>query len=343
MSTFTVGLSPDVPRRDDGSLRYDLGLELLDSCPDLEWNVLPGGPVSELSADQLVGLDALILWASRLPGVALEGNDQLHVVARIGVGYDNVDLEACSRKGIPVTITPDGVRRPMAVSTLLFVLALAHRLVKKDQIIRAGGWREAWDYVGTGLVGRTLGLIGAGNIGRELFRLARPLGMRHVAYDPYVSPEDAAAEGFELADLETVMATADFVCVLAPLTVETTHIVNAERLALMKPTAFLVSVARGPLVDEAALTAVLQERRIAGAAIDVFEQEPVDPANPLLELDNVILAPHAICHTDELFRLAGQSACQSVIAVKEGRTPNYVVNALALEHPRWTKGAGLPA
>lgn len=334
MDVFRVGLSPDIPRSDDGGVQYDLGLRLFDSCPGLEWSVIPGGPVSKISAQQLEGLDALVLWASVLPAEALEGADRLRIVARIGVGYDNVDVEACSRKGIPVTITPDAVRRPMAASTMLFILALAHRLLEKDRIIRGGGWREAWDYVGTGLTGRTLGLIGAGNIGREVFRLAKPFEMGQIAYDPLLEPDVATAEGFELVGVNALFEESDFICVLAPLIPETHHIVNAERLALMKSTAFLISLARGPLVDERALVEVLTERRIAGAAIDVFEQEPVDPSNPLLALDNVIVTPHSICHTDEVFRLAGESACQGVIDVKEGRVPRFVINPDALGRNR---------
>lgn len=336
---FRVGLSPDIPRTDDGGIQYDLGLQLFDSCPGLEWSVIPGGPVSEISAEQLQGLDALLLWASVLSAEALEGADSLRIVARIGVGYDTVDVEACSRKGIPVTITPDAVRRPMACSTMLFVLALAHRLLVKDAISRRGGWRESWDHVGTGLTGRTLGLIGAGNIGRDVFRLAKPFEMSHIAYDPLLEPDVAAAEGFELVDLDRLFTDSDFVCVLAPLIPETIHIVNAERLARMKPTAFLISLARGQLVDEQALVKVLTERHIAGAAIDVFEQEPVDPANPLLALDNVIVTPHSICHTDEVFRLMGESACRGVIDVKEGREPKFVINPEAFSSDRTTQNA----
>jgi D-3-phosphoglycerate dehydrogenase len=155
--------------------------------------------------------------------------------------------------------------------------------------------------------------------------------MRQIAFDPYVSPELAAAEGFELVELETLMASSDFVCILCLLNDETRHMINAERLALMKPTAYLVSMARGPIVDEAALVAALREGRIAGAGLDVFEQEPADPANPLFELDNVIATPHSLCHTDECFRLMGKSACESVIAIKEGHTPSYVVNPAALQ------------
>jgi len=331
MSVFRVAFSPDFPRGEDGGLLLDFGFGLLDDVPELELGMLPGEPARELAAEQLAGVDALLLWGARLTEEALAGADRLRLVARLGVGYDNVDVEACTRRGIAVTIAPDGVRRPMAASTMLLVLALAHRLLRKDQIARSGQWSERWNHIGMGLTGRTLGLVGVGNIGREVFRLAKPFEMRHIAYDPYATDEVAAAEGFELVDLETLMSSSDFVCVLCPLNDETRHLINAERLALMKPTAYLVSIARGPIVDEAALVAALRERRIAGAALDVFEQEPADPSNPLFQLDNVITTPHSICHTDECFRLMGQSACENAIAIKEGRTPKYVVNPAALE------------
>jgi D-3-phosphoglycerate dehydrogenase len=331
MSTFKVGFSPDLPRTEAGEPRFDLGFDVLAGVPGLELGMLPGEPSRELAAEQLGGFDALILWGARVTEASLAGADRLRIVARLGVGYDNVDVEACTRRGIAVTIAPDGVRRPMAASAMLFILALAHRLPAKDRIARSGSWAESWNHIGTGLTGRTLGLVGAGNIGRELLRLVQPFEMRRIAFDPYVDPELAAAEGFELVDLETLMASSDFVCVLCPLNEETRHLVNEERLALMKPTAYLISIARGPIVDEAALTRVLRERRIAGAALDVFEHEPADPSNPLFALDNVIVTPHAVCLTDECFLLIGRSACEAVLAVKEGRRPRYIVNPAALE------------
>ena len=328
---FRVAFSPDFPRTENGELRFDFGFRILDGVPDLDLSVLPGEPARELSAKQLAGVDALLLWGSRLTDEALAGADRLRLVARVGVGYDNVDLDACTRRAIAVTITPDGVRRPMAASTLLLVLALAHRLRRKDQIARSGQWSENWNNLGMGLTGRTLGLVGAGNIGREVFRLAKPLEMRQIAFDPYVEAEVAEAEGFELVDLETLLTSSDFVCILCPLSDETRGMINAERLALMKSTAYLVSIARGPIVDEAALIAALRERRIAGAGLDVFEQEPADPSNPLFEMDNVIATPHSLAHTDECLRMMGESACKNVIAIKEGRTPSHVVNPAALQ------------
>ena len=188
--------------------------------------------------------------------------------------------------------------------------------------------------MGLGLTGRTLGIIGLGNIGREIVRLARPLGMRHLAFDPYLSAADAATEGVEQVDLETLLRASDVVSINCALTPETHHLLNADRLALMKPTAYLINTARGPIVDQRALTDALEARRLAGAALDVFETEPIDPSDPLLRCDNVIVAPHAICWTDECFSAMGASACRSIVDVAAGRIPRFVVNREALDHPR---------
>jgi phosphoglycerate dehydrogenase-like enzyme len=249
------------------------------------------------------------------------------------VGYDSIDVEACTRAGVALTITPDGVRRPVAVAVLTFLLALSHKLTVKDRLIREGRWADKLDHMGMGLTGRTLGLIGLGNIGREVFRLTAPLAMRHLAADPYVKPADAAGSGVELVDLETLLRDSDFVVVMCALTERTRHLLNAPRLALMKPTAYLINMARGPIVDQAALTKVLQERRIAGAGLDVFEQEPISPDDPLLKLDNVILAPHALCWTDECFAGIGKSAVESILDVAAGRVPRNVVNQAVLQSP----------
>jgi phosphoglycerate dehydrogenase-like enzyme len=180
--------------------------------------------------------------------------------------------------------------------------------------------------MGYGLTGKRLGLIGLGNIGSEVVRMAAPLEMKPIAHDPYVDPVSAAELGVELVDLETLLSTADYVVVLCALTPETHHLLNAERIGLMKPSAFLINTARGPIVDQAALTNALAERRIRGAALDVFEQEPVDPTDPLFALDNVIVTPHALCWTDEWAYITGRSAMESILAIASGNVPKYVVN-----------------
>ncbi len=326
--SFRVGVTRDF-LKPDGTLGFgDIGLSLLDESA-VDWEFL-AQDTPTLRPDQVQGYDALLVLAPAITAHTLEGADRLTIVARFGVGYDKVDVEACSKNGVMLTITPDGVRRPVAVAVMTLVLALSHKLLIKDRLTRAGRWEEKLDYMGMGVTGRTLGVVGLGNIGREVFTLAQPFGMRHIACDPYVTH----VEGIELVDIETLLRTADFVCICCALTEDTHHLINAQRLALMKETAYLINTARGPIVDQDALTVALREGRIQGAGLDVFEQEPIDPNDPILKLDNVIVSPHAICWTDECFLGNGKSACESILDVAAGRIPKNVVNREALEAPR---------
>jgi D-3-phosphoglycerate dehydrogenase len=329
---FRVGVTRDF-LKPDGTLGFgDVGLGLFDGVPGLTWEFLAEN-VAELRPDQVRDYDALLVLAPRVTAATLHGADRLTVVARFGVGYDSVDVDACTRHGVLLTITPEGVRRPVALGVLTLVLALAHKLLIKDRLTRAGRWAEKLDHTGTDVTGRTLGVIGLGNVGKEVFVLTRPLGMRHLAHDPYATPEAARAAGAELVGLETLLRESDFVCLCCALTKETLRLIDGARLALMKPTAYLINVARGPVVDQKALTEALIQRRIAGAGLDVFEQEPIDPADPLLTLDNVIVAPHALTWTDGCFRAIGASACRSILDVAAGRAPANVVNRAALDQP----------
>ena len=244
MSAFRVALSADF-RKPDGSPTFpEFDLSPLREHPDVDLFHLE--PEPEISAAQLADVDALILLTPRVGAGSLAADGRLAMVARFGVGYDNVDLAACSANDVAVAITPDGVRRPVAVSILTLVLALSGRLFTKDRLARRGpaGWAEKTDHNGIGLVGLTLGSVGMGNIGAETFRLARPLDMRFIAHDPYADQTLAAELGVTLTDLDSVFREADFVCVNCPLSPETHHLVNAGRLGLMKPTAFLVNTAR---------------------------------------------------------------------------------------------------
>ena len=227
-----------------------------------------------------------------------------------------------------LTITPDGVRRPVAVSAMTFLLALSHKLLVKDRLTRDGRWSEKLNYMGQGVRGRTLGIIGVGNIGREIFQLAAPFEMRQLGFDPYLK---TPVDGMVHVSLETLLRESDYVVVCCALTPQTHHLLNAERLKLMKSNAYLINVARGPIVDQTALTDALTHGRIAGAGLDVFDVEPIAPNDPLLSLDNVIFSPHAICWTDECFSNIGRSACQSLIDVAAGRIPAHVVNRDVLE------------
>jgi D-3-phosphoglycerate dehydrogenase len=329
--TFRVGITRDTLRADGTSIFDPRALQIVDEAK-LQWEFIPDN-VKELTAAHGAQYDALCVLNPRVPAAVVSAPDsRVRIVARMGVGYDSVDVKACSENGVILTNTPDGVRRPVATSILALILALSHKLATKDSLTRTGRWSETTNHMGVGLTGRTVGSIGVGNIGSELFRLLAPLEMVHLAYDPYAKAEDAARLRVRLTDKETVFREADFVCVNTPLTPETRGFIGAREFALMKPTAYFINTARGPIVDEQALYAALAERRLAGAALDVFEVEPIGRDNPLLALDNVIVTPHSICWTDEFFRNNAESAFRSVVAVATGKTPTFVVNRDVLEH-----------
>ncbi|WP_373650688.1 NAD(P)-dependent oxidoreductase [Schlesneria sp. DSM 10557] len=319
---FRIGLTRDF-LKPDGTIGFgDIGLSLLDDAPNIHWEFLAEHrPV--LGPEQIAGLNGLLALSPKITAETLKGARELSIIARFGVGYDNVDVSACTDAGVMLTITPDGVRRPVAVSAMTLLLALSHKLLIKDRLTRSGQWHDKLNHMGQGVSGRTLGVIGVGNIGREIFHLAAPFEMRHLGFDPYLN---GPVEGVELVSLDTLLRESDYVVVCCALTPETKHLLNASRLRLMKPNAYLINVARGPIVEQTALVQALTGGQIAGAGLDVFDVEPIAPDDPLLALDNVILSPHAICWTDECFRNMGRSACQSLIDVASGRTPAHIVN-----------------
>jgi len=188
--------------------------------------------------------------------------------------------------------------------------------------------------MGSGLTGRTLGVVGAGRIGKELLRMARVFDVELLATDPNVDAIELGYLGARKVDLAALAAASDYLVVCCSLDASTTHLVGAPEFAAMKPTACVVNVARGPIVDEVALIDALLSGAIAGAALDVFEQEPVDPANPLLAMDNVIVTPHSLCWTDECFHNMAMTGLASIVDALAGRRPRFVVNPDALAHPR---------
>ncbi|HSO46324.1 MAG TPA: NAD(P)-dependent oxidoreductase [Rhizobiaceae bacterium] len=334
---FRVALSGDF-RKADGSPTYpDFDLEPLRSASGVEMEFLQSN--NPLKAEQLEDFDALILLIHRFAPESVPKSGRLSVVARFGVGYDTVDVDACTKAGIALVITPDGVRRPVAVSVITFMLALTGKLMVKDRLTRQGadGFAKRSEHMGVGLVGRTLGSLGIGNIGAEVFRMAKPFDMKFIAHDPFANEAMAKELGIELVSLDDLFARSDVLSVSCPLTPETRHIVNAERIAMMKPSAYLINTARGPIVDQKALAQALQERRIAGAGLDVLEQEPPDLDDPLLKLDNVILAPHALCWTDQCFAGNGAADVRAVLDVQHGREPRGVVNREVLATEVWKR------
>jgi phosphoglycerate dehydrogenase-like enzyme len=328
---FRVGVTRDVLRPDGTLVFAPIGLEALDR-PGLARSFLDEDR-RELTPDQLGDLDALFHFSPVVSAASLDGVDRLALIARLGVGLDFIDLDACTARGIAVTITPAGVTRAMASAAVAFVLALSHRLLPRHEHLVAGRWSEGrFDQLGLGLTGRTLGVIGYGRIGREIVRLLRPWELRVLV----AQRSDPADPAVEHVPLEVLLEQADVVVIAAALTPETHHLLDADRIGRMKPSAFLVNVSRGPIVDQAALEAALQEGRLAGAGLDVFEQEPVDPADPILTAPGFVGAPHALGYWDELFRRSVADACSAILDVAAGRVPSDIANADVLQSPLFT-------
>jgi phosphoglycerate dehydrogenase-like enzyme len=342
---FRVGLAPELL---DASGKPTFGegpLAVLDDAPEVERAWLPERYV-EIPPALALDYDAIYLTQQRVTraSVARAAEGRLKVVARHGVGYDSVDVAAMTEAGVIVTNTPFAIRRPVATIAMTFVLALAGHLFTKDRLTRTGRWHERVNYMGTGLTGRRLGIVGGGGIARELVPLARAFDLRVAVADPYVPAADIEKLGATLVPLDTMMAESDFVVVACLLNDETRGLINAEQLARMKRSAYLINVARGPIVYEPALIEALRAGRIAGAALDVFTNEPVENDNPLLAMHNVIVTPHALCWTDECFGNIAREGFDGLVSLARGAVPANVVDRAVLSHPRvraWLSGRGL--
>ena len=340
---FRVGLTRDL-RNAAGEPTFGAeALARLDQTPGLSWEYI-AEPVSSITPALTARFDALYVNSPRVGADSFGAEPpRVKLIARHGVGYDSVDVATLSARGVLLTNTPDAVRRPVATMALTLVLALAQKLLIKDKLTRSGRWNQRVEHMGQGLTGKTLGLVGAGGIGLETMGLARAFDLRVLAADPYADAQVVAARGGTLVPLDTLLREADFVVLACLLNPATHHLINAARLALMKRSAYLINVARGPIVDETALIACLQAQGIAGAALDVFEQEPVASDNPLLAMDNVIVTPHSLCWTDECFGAIARSGLGAVADVCGHTVPTHVVNREALAHPvlrQWFGGQG---
>lgn len=268
----------------------------------------------------LADADVLVARRDFVGSNTLELTRNLKGIVTPGVGVEKVDVQAATELGIVVANSP-GNSPSVAESAILLMLALAKQMPMWVAAAKAG--KEPTSMMrGMELRGKNLGIVGLGRIGKLVSGIAGAIGMRVLAYDPYVPTSDVA----ELVPLETVLAASDFVSLHPVLTPETFHLINAERLALMKDTAFLVNTSRGGVIDEPALIAALQAGKLAGAGLDVFETEPPDPENPLLHMDNVIGTPHGLSHAWESVARCSQMTEDNVLAIIEGRLPPFIVN-----------------
>jgi phosphoglycerate dehydrogenase-like enzyme len=337
MPVFCVGITPDFYL--DAKGRFESSVEAkLAGIEGLEYGPMPPQPGKLATPDALNQFDAIFALALKITPESLAGVDRLALVARWGVGYDMIDVPALTDAGIALAITPNAVKRPVAEAILTYIFALSKDLREQDQIIRSGKWRGSLRRLGVGIQGKVLGSVGCGNIAQELFRIAQPLGFgRLIAHDPYANGDAARALGVELVSLEEVLRESDYVTINTLLNQSTRGMIGEAQIGLMKPTAFLINTARGPIIDQRALTKALQDRRIAGAGLDVFEKEPIDPADPLLSLDSVILSPHGLAWTEESVRDNGLEACDHILAVARGEVPAGLVNREVLDHSRFRR------
>jgi phosphoglycerate dehydrogenase-like enzyme len=349
MRPFRIAITGDFLNADGQSAYGDLGYGALDACPYVEYHfILDHAPrpddsaywerlySMEVKAEHIANADALLVLRPYVKShVFANGAGDLTFVGRSGNGYDKIDVKTLTENDVALFNLPSVLTHSTAASALMFILALAKQLMPQDRVTRQGRWDLQPQVLGMEIEGKTLGIIGLGASGRELVRLAAPFHMNVIAYSPHADPAQAWALNVRLASLEEVMGDSDFVSVHSNLTPEKRQMIRAEHLALMKPTAYFINVARGVLVDQAALVKALQERKIAGAGLDVFEVEPLPADDPLTRLDNVLLTPHWSPATSDVWTAGGREMSRLMLQAAQGDVPETVVNKEVLTRPRF--------
>jgi len=272
--------------------------------------------------------DAVITGAAQLTRRVMESLPACQVIVRYGIGYDTVDVDAATDNGILVVNIPDFCIEEVSNHAITLLLACAKKLVLMDSGTKQGRWGEAkraQSPMGS-IYGQSLGLVGCGNIGRMTARKAQCFGLKTLGCDPYVDKSLTSEYGITLVSLPELLKESDFISVHTPLNKETRHLFGEKEFKQMKPSAYFINTARGSVVDEVALIKALDEKWIAGAGLDVFEQEPVAPDNPLLKMDNVVVTPHSASYSDASFQRLRTSVGQEAARVLSGRWPRNVVN-----------------
>ncbi|NCF46426.1 MAG: hypothetical protein GWP24_02500 [Alphaproteobacteria bacterium] len=334
MNQFQIAISADLITKEDTPCFDEALLKEFTDRPDFSVTILPEGK-KDITKQDACTYDALYLMLENLSAESVSTPDlRLKLAARHGVGFDTVDVPVMTSQGIMVTNTPNAVRRPVATMAVTLLLALSHKLIIKHQNTRAGQWARNADHMGVGLTGKTLGVLGAGSIGSEILRMMKPFDMKLIACDPHVGHDYLHSLGAKKVDSDAFFAQADFVIVATSLSAETLHLVNADRLKLMQRHASLINIARGSVIKESDLIHALRSGQISGAALDVFEQEPVSLDNPLLSMDNVITTSHSLCWTDECFDNIARDGLGSIISFADKRMPKFVVDMEVVKHER---------
>jgi phosphoglycerate dehydrogenase-like enzyme len=327
---FWVGISPDFKTTATGLLEPVLR-EVFSPYPFIRCEFFQ--KTQQVTPDMIAGYDAVITLHPKFNSSSFTGAESLAVIARWGVGYDMIDVPACTRANVALAITTDAVREPVAEADVTLILALAEA-APQGHPGRTGRWElksrsaEAW------IERQDRRFDWLGNIASEMFKLLKPFDLGQLlANDPYLGEEHARSLGVSLVDLPTLFKESDFLTVLCPLNDETRGLVHSGLLSLMKPSAYLINTARGAIVRQDDLIHALKEGQIAGAGLDVFEQEPLPIDSSLIQMENVILSPHAMAWTDDLYRGNGLGACGNILAILQGQIPKYLVNREVLQQP----------
>jgi len=287
-------------------------------------------PPKKVIIEKAAKVDALAtLLSDEIDAEVFDAAPNLKIVAQMAVGFDNIDVQEATKRGIRVTNTPGVLTETTADFAWTLLMAVARRIAEADKYVRTGKWKVGWHPMmlqGRDVYGATIGIVGLGRIGCAIAKRAKGFDMTALYYDVIRRPDFEKEYDIQFTELDTLFQKADFITINTPLTKETFHLVDEKKLKLMKKTAYIINNARGPIVDEKALYKALKEGWIAGAALDVFEQEPTPVENPLLKLDNVVVAPHISSASYETrSRMAGMVA-ENLVAFFEGKTPPNLVN-----------------
>ena len=291
-------------------------------------------PKDVMELEEAVRDAKIILGGVKATEELLEEVEKLEMIQNIGVGFDNIDVEACTEKGVIVCNVAEIYSESVAQHAWGLILSLTKKITRADRDVRTGIW-QTQDWMGYQIWGKTLGVIGLGNIGSRVALKGRlAFGMKVLAYDPYIHPSRAQLFGAELVGLDRLLRETDIVVLCVPLNQETRHLIGEEQLSTMKKTAYLVNVCRGSIVDQEALIKCLQNEEIMGAGLDVHEIEPITVNNPLLKMDNVILTPHIASSTRKAVNETFDGAVSNIIRYIKGEKPCWIVNSEAYKKRR---------
>jgi len=287
-------------------------------------------PQKKLIIEKAKNVDALAtLLSDKIDAEVFDAAPKLKIVAQMAVGFDNIDIREATKRGIYVTNTPEVLTDTTADFAWALLMSIARRVVEADKYVRTGQWKVGWHPMmmqGRDVHGSTIGIVGAGRIGYGVAERAKGFKMKILFYDVIPRPEMEKGLGAKRVEFDELLKESDFVSIHVPLMKQTYHLINAEKLKLMKKTAYLINNSRGPVVDEKALYQALKEGKIAGAGLDVFEQEPTPVDSPLLKLDNVVVAPHISSASYETRSRMAEMVAENLVAFFKGERPPNLVN-----------------